>query len=268
MNTNNKKPYSQQKEARQQNISLLLRDLWRHAPLSKSMLAQRNGLTKATVSSICSDLAAQGLIRNAGQDRTRLGRPGDLIELNPLARCAIGVEISTNYVAAVLTDLNGQPLWQCSAPIDIGSPQEVVLAQAEGLISEAIDQARARAIPLLGIGVGVPGVVNHRVNAPTLGWKEVPLKQILEQRFSVPVIVDNKARAAAMVEALHGSARDATSFVYVSVGTATSADWKQVLAAGTGQDFIRLKVDGGANYVNFYATTDAEGNIALQPSVV
>jgi predicted NBD/HSP70 family sugar kinase len=215
----NKKPYSQQKEARQQNMSLLLRDLWRHAPLSKSMLAQRNGLTKATVSSICRDLATQGLICNVGQHRIGLGRPGDLIELNPSARCAIGVEISTNYVAAVLTDLNGQPLWQRSAPIDIGSAQEVVLAQAEGLISEAIDQAHTRAIPLLGIGVGVPGVVNHRVNAPALGWKEVPLKQIWEQRFSVPVIVDNKARAAAMVEALHGSARDATSFVYVSIGT-------------------------------------------------
>jgi len=53
-----KSPYSQQKEARQQNTSVLLRDLWRHAPLSMAMLAQRNGLTKATVSSICSDLTA------------------------------------------------------------------------------------------------------------------------------------------------------------------------------------------------------------------
>ena len=215
----NKKPYSQQKEARQQNMSSLLRDLWHHSPLSKAMLAQRNGLTKGTVSSLCKDLAAQGLICNIGQDRSRLGRPGDLITLNPSARCAIGVEISTNYVAAVLTDLCGQPLWQSSAPIDIGSVQEVILTQAEGLIVEAIDQVRVHAIPLLGIGVGVPGVVNHRVNAPALGWKEVHLKQIWEQRFSLPVTVDNKARAAAMVEALHGSARDATSFVYVSIGT-------------------------------------------------
>jgi predicted NBD/HSP70 family sugar kinase len=215
----NKKPYSQQKEARQQNKSLLLRDLWRHGPLSKAMLAQRNGLTKATVSSICSDLSAQGLIRNAGQYRTGLGRPGDLIELNAAARCAIGVEISTNYAAAALTDLWGEMLWQRSAPIDIGTAQEVALAQAEGLIGEAINQARARAIPLLGIGVSVPGVVNHHVYAPALGWKEVPLKQIWQQRFTLPVIVDNKARAVAMVEALHGSARNATSFVYVSVGT-------------------------------------------------
>jgi len=214
-----KKPYSQQKEARQQNASLLLRDLWRHSPLSKSMLAQRNGLTKGTVSSICHDLAAQGLICDAGQDRSGLGRPGDLIELNSSARCAIGVEISTNYLSAVLTDLCGQPLWQQSVPIKIGSPQKVVLDQVEDLISKAIKQAGTRTTPLLGIGVGVPGVVNHHINAPALGWKEVPLKQILEERFKLPVIVDNKARAAAMVEALHGNARDATSFIYVSLGT-------------------------------------------------
>jgi len=214
-----KVPYSQQKEARQQNASALLRDLWCHSPLSKAMLAQRNGLTKATVSSICHDLADLGLIRKAGQDHTGRGRPGNLIELNPSARCAIGVEISTNYSAAVLTDLCGQPLWQSSSLTAVGSNQETVLAQAEALIAEAIEQSRTLAVPLLGIGVGVPGVVNGFVNAPALGWKEVNLKQIWEQRFSVPVVVENKARAAAMAEALRGCAQRVASFVYVSVGT-------------------------------------------------
>jgi N-acetylglucosamine repressor len=214
-----KVPYSQQKEARQQNTSALLRDLWVHSPLSKAMLAQRNGLTKATVSSICSDLAALGLIRKAGQDRTGLGRPGNLIELNPSARCAIGVEISTNYSAVVLTDLCGQALWQSSALTAVGSNRETTLAKAEALIAEAIEQAREHAAPLLGIGVAVPGVVNGLVKAPALGWKEVDLRQIWEQRFYLPVVVENKARAAAMAEALRGCAQGVASFVYVSVGT-------------------------------------------------
>ncbi len=132
-----KEPYSQQKEARQQNTSVLLRDLWRHAPLSKAMLAQRNGLTKATVSAICGDLATLDLIREAGQDRTGLGRPGNLLELNPLARCAIGVEISTNYAAVVLTDLCGEPLWQNASLTPVGSSQQAVLAQAEALIARS-----------------------------------------------------------------------------------------------------------------------------------
>lgn len=215
----NKKPYSQQKEYRQQNMSLLLRDLWRHGPLSKAMLAQRNGLTKATVTNISREMTALGLIRDAGQARTGLGRPSDLVELNPSARYSIGVEISTNYVAALLADLCGRPLWQRSIPFSIGSAQEVILTLIKSLISEAIDRARGSSIPLLGIGVGVPGVVNQNVSSPALGWKEAPLRQILEQTFAMPVIVDNKARAAAMAEALHGSARDASSFVYLSVGT-------------------------------------------------
>lgn len=214
-----KKPYSQQKEARQQNTSIILRDLWRHAPLSKAMLAQRNGLTKATVSSICKNLTDLGLISYIGQDHTGMGRPGELIELSSTSRCSIGVEISTNYTAVVLANLCGGAMWKRSTPIDIGSPQKAVIAQAEELLSEAIRQAHEQAIPLLGIGVGVPGMVNQHVTSPSLGWKEVHLKQMWEGRFLLPVIVENKARAAAMAEALHGNAQDAANFIYISIGT-------------------------------------------------
>lgn len=218
-----KKPYWHQKDARQQNASAVLRDLWCNAPLSKAMLAQRNGLTKATVSAICSDLVTLGLIRDSGQDRTGLGRPGNLLELNPTARCAIGVEVSTNYSAVVLADLCGQALWQRSVLIPVGSNQETILGQTETLIVEAIDQAGARDVPILGIGVGVPGIVDPApkslVSAPALGWKEVSLKQSWEARFSLPVIIENKARAAAMAEAINGSAQDVSSFVYVNIGT-------------------------------------------------
>jgi N-acetylglucosamine repressor len=220
-----KMPYSQQKEARQQNTSVLLRDLWRYAPLSRAVLAERNGLTKTTVSAICRDLIALGLISPAGKDRGGLGRPAQLLELDPEARCAIGAEISTDYSAVVITDLCGQALWQRAIPTAVGSSQEVVLAQAEALVAEAVAQAREHAAlgPLLGIGVGVPGAVDpgeeSLVTAPALGWKEVFLKQRLETRFALPVIVDNRARAAAMAEALHGSAQGVSSFVYVSLGT-------------------------------------------------
>ncbi|HSN78608.1 MAG TPA: ROK family transcriptional regulator [Anaerolineae bacterium] len=218
-----KMPYAHQKDARQQNASALLRDLWYNAPLSKAMLAQRNDLTKATVSAICGNLLTLGLIQDNGQDRTGLGRPGNLLELNSSARCAIGVEVSTNYSAVVLTNFCNQALWQRAALIAVGSSQEAFLAHTEAMIAEAIDQARARDIPLLGIGVGVPGIVDPGpaglVSAPALGWKEVPLKQIWEECYSLPVIVENRARAAAMAEAISGSAQGAASFVYVSIGT-------------------------------------------------
>jgi predicted ArsR family transcriptional regulator len=129
-----KAPYRQQRDSRQRNASLLLLDLWRNAPLSMSMLAQRNNLTKATVSAICSQLAALNLIHEVGRDRNGVGRPGNLLELNRQARGAIGLEVSTNYVAVLLTDCCGQALWRQIAALPSRSQQEVVLGQAGELL--------------------------------------------------------------------------------------------------------------------------------------
>ncbi len=218
-----KTPYAQQHDARQQNVSALLRDLWYNAPLAKAALAHRNGLTKATVSAICSDLAALNLIRDVGQDKTGIGRPGNLLELNPAARGAVGIEISTNYVAGLLMDFHGQALWVHAVPTAPGSTQRAVLSLGEALILDAVAQARDRDLPLLGIGVALPGSVDPAqatvVNSPALGWRGLALQELWAERFSLPVVVENKARAAAMAESLHGAARGVRNFLYVSIGT-------------------------------------------------
>lgn len=216
-------PYALQRNARQQNASALLYDLWRHGPLSRAMLAKRNDLTKATISAICDELAALNVIREAGQERDRIGRPGNLLEINPKARGVIGLEISTNYVAVLLADFRGGPVWRNIAAIPIGAPQDVILARGQMLVRAAIERARQDALPLLGIGVAVPGTVDTGrgvvTQAPALSWKDLALKALWEAHFGLPVIVENKARAAAIAEMLHGAARDVQNFVYVSIGT-------------------------------------------------
>ncbi len=218
-----KTPYAQQRSARQQNTSALLFDLWRHAPLSRAALAKRNKLTKGTVTAISDELAAQNLIREVGQDRNGMGRPASLLELNPQARGAVGLEISTNYVAVLLTDFRGQALWEQTAVVTVGSRPEVVLGQAEALLVAATEQARQRALPLLGIGAAVPGVVDIErgivIRVPALGWRDLALKPLWEARFGLPVIIENKARAAVIAEQLHGAAQGIQNFVYVSLGT-------------------------------------------------
>ena len=132
-----KTPYAQQRNSRQHNTSALLMDLWLNAPLSRAMLAQRNGLTKATVSAICDELAALNVICDAGQDRTSIGRPGSLLELNALGRGTVGLEISTNYIAVILADLRGETLWRQIIPSTANAKQETVLSKAEALLASA-----------------------------------------------------------------------------------------------------------------------------------
>jgi predicted NBD/HSP70 family sugar kinase len=221
------RPYAQQRDARQQNASALLRDLWYSPRLSKAALAQRNNLTKATVSVICNDLAALNLIREVGQDKSGVGRPGNLLELNPAARAAIGVEISTNYVEALLVDFAGKPLWKHTLPVAPRSSQAAILSLGEALIIDATAQAKERELPLLGVGVSVPGAVDldqcRVIDSPALGWRDVDLRDQWEERFRLPVRVDNRARAAALAESLGGAAKDVNNFLYVSIGTDVGA---------------------------------------------
>ncbi len=246
-----KTPYAQQRNARQQNTSALLFDLWRNAPLSRAMLAQRNGLTKATVSAICDDLAALNLIREVGQDRDKIGRPGNLLELNRQARGAIGLEISTNYIAILLIDLCGQPVWRDTVDIARPPKQDAILAQAEALLAAAIKQAQQHNLPLLGIGVAVPGAVDTGRGVVThvsaLGWQDLALQSLWEARYGLPVIVENKARAAAIAELLHGTAQAVQNFVYVSIGTdvGSSVDVAVVINGIPYRGVHGLAVDAG-----------------------
>ena len=217
------RPYAQQRDARQQNASALLRDLWHNPRLSKASLANRNHLTKATVSAICTDLTGLNLITEVGQDKTGIGRPGNLLELNAGARGAIGVEISTNYAAALLLDFAGKPVWRHALPVAAKSSQAAILSLGEALIIDAMAQAGERNLPLLGVGVSLPGAVDvdqsQVIDSPALGWRNFGLRELWEGRFKLPVRLENKARAAALAESLLGSAQGVANFVYVSIGT-------------------------------------------------
>ena len=187
------------------------------------MVAKRNKLTKTTVSVICDELAALNLVREVGQHRNGIGRPASLLELNPQARGAIGLEISTNYVAVLLSDFRGQVVWRENAVTPEAAQQAAILGQAEALLAAAIEQARQHALPLHGIGAAVPGVVDNErgivIRVPALGWRDVALKPLWEARFGLRVIIENKARAAAFAEQLHGVAQGIKNFVYVGIGT-------------------------------------------------
>ncbi len=74
------------------------------------------------------------------------------------------------------------------------------------------------------IGVGVPGVVDADKgviydiqNIPA--WKEVPLQKILEEKYSIPVRLNNDANCFALGEKYFGAGKDYANFVGLSIGT-------------------------------------------------
>jgi predicted NBD/HSP70 family sugar kinase len=208
--------------ARGHNRSLVLQTLYRAGQQSRADISRFTGLTRVTISDLVAELIAEGLIVETGQrEDARPGKPATLLDLNRSAFQIIGIDLSGHAVfrGAVL-DLDGRLLERVELPLgtETGADAvETVITLAETLISAAT-------LPILGIGVGSPGVVDLAgvvLTAPNLHWTAVPLQQILGDRLLLPVLVANDANAAALAEYSFG---DATSdMMLVKVGQGVGA---------------------------------------------
>jgi glucokinase len=143
-------------------------------------------------------------------------------------RFVAGVDIGGTNLRVALADTAGKILgkWTASTPADKG-PEAVVNLICEGLDRLLHDQRSSRD-HLLAIAAGAPGVtdVDRGVVIATsylLGWREVPLRDLLEAAFGVAVVVDNDVNMAAFGEACAGIAQGVNNFVFLAVGTGVGA---------------------------------------------
>ncbi|MGV8876380.1 MAG: ROK family protein [Rhodoglobus sp.] len=205
--------------ARGHNRSLVLQTLYRSGVQSRADIARETGLTRVTISDLVASLIEEGLIIEMGQrEDSRPGKPATLIDLNRSAFHIIGLDLSeySTFRGAVL-DLDGQILHRAELPLADRTGQSataLVIALAETLIASTT-------LPLLGLGVGSPGVVDLAgvvLSAPNLGWVNEPLQRTLADRFGIPVIVSNDANVAMLAEHSFGLAANDMMLVAISHG--------------------------------------------------
>ena len=212
---------------RKKNRSIILDTLRTRHTLSRAGLAAETGLNPSTVSSIINELLDDNLVRETDLVQPITGRPGRLIELNPVGGCAVGVEINVDYLSIILTDFTANILWRERVCSDPQESQECILRQVEALIERALVQGAERGLRHLGIGIGVPGLVDLRQGklriAPNLGWYDVPILEILSRRFDLPVYLENEANAAALGEYYFGNAFEVKNLIYLSAGVGLGA---------------------------------------------
>lgn len=202
------------------NKSLVLDKIKNCSPISRAAVASQTGLNKGTVSSLVSELLEDHLIYESGPGVSSGGRRPVILLFNEKAGYTVGIDIGVNYLLGVLTDLNGQVCNEQSISFKNLSYDEI-----EGKLFDTIDALIASAPPsphgIVGIGIGVPGVVDTNgevLLAPNLNWKNLNLKEIIFNRYKVPVIIENEANAGAYGEKKFGAGKECEHIIYVSAG--------------------------------------------------
>lgn len=209
-----------QRVVKQENKSLVLETIIEHSPISRADIANTTGLNKGTVSSLVKELLDEQLIKESGPGISSGGRRPVMLLFNQLAGYSIGIDLGVNYILGILTDLKGNIHLEKQIKIDNLNYDET-LEQLYKIIDGLISSVPKSPFGVVGIGVGVPGIVNNRQEillAPNLGWKNVDLKSELQKKYKVPVAIENEANAGAYGEKQFGVGNDADNLIYVSVG--------------------------------------------------
>ncbi|WP_199740260.1 ROK family transcriptional regulator [Saccharopolyspora rhizosphaerae] len=213
-----------QTAVRRTNLARVLEEVRRGEVVSRADIAGRTTLTKATVSSLASELLDRGLIRETGLRRDgAVGRPGRSLELDGGGITALGLEINSQYLAARGTDLAGRVIVERRLSFDaMRSHPETTLDRLAGLAREAVTELSGTGSSFLaGIAVAVPGLVDAETGcvryAPNLEWRSVPIAEALRARLGsdAPIVVDNEANLSALAE-LHAMSQPAADLVYLT----------------------------------------------------
>jgi predicted NBD/HSP70 family sugar kinase/biotin operon repressor len=194
----------------------VLAALGQGGPLSRAELARRLELSPATVTQVTRRLIADGMLEELERVPSRGGRPAQLLGIAGDAGRAIGVKIFADNAVAVDVRLDGELLEERQIPIDAAAPHclDTVAALLSALTS--------RGPRLLGVGIGVPGVVDSPgsgvVEAPALGWTGRAVGAYLRTLLELPVLVDNDVNTLAVAERLYGRGRAYRDFLVVTIG--------------------------------------------------
>lgn len=186
-------------DGRRWNLLTALQTIASRGPTSRAEIARATGLTRATVSSLVTELIGDGLVRELGPaEAESAGKPPTLLAINDGGREIVTIDLSHQPFIGAVMDLTGRILHRASAPRTAVGDDAVEVAVS--LIAESLSHATA---PVLGIGVGTPGMIDSSGSireASHLDWHDLPLRDLLIERFDLPVAVGNDAHVSALAE--------------------------------------------------------------------
>ncbi|MGA8482304.1 MAG: ROK family transcriptional regulator [Chthoniobacterales bacterium] len=227
------------RDINQSRALLLLKE---HRTLSRAAFARALNLTRATVTSVASELLEQGLIVETGEIFVTegTGRPGQGLKLNPEGAFFLGVAIEVERLSVVVVNLHGQIVSQQKVALENSSDALAVIRAAAKIVREIATKRFKNSPRIRGAGFTIPGMLSQdgivRL-APLLKWKDVPFREELAKRITIPIFIENDANAAALAEVYFGSCAGERNLCLlmldIGVGAGTIVD-RRIFRGGQG----------------------------------
>ena len=183
-----------------------------------------SGLSAPTVTNVVKDLIAANLIEPLGEGASSGGRPPDMIRFRAERGCILAVQITSDGLGFLLTDLNGRELERHNhSLLGHATTPSAVCALLLTELRRILRKHKKRVEELLALVVGVPAITNVAsgvvFSISTLeGWRAVPLRAMLSEVLDCLVLIENDTNLAALGERYQGAAQNEENFALISIG--------------------------------------------------
>lgn len=223
------------------NQQRILHLIFTEGPISRVELAEKSGLTQQTVTNIVNRLLREDVVIEGEPAESPIGRKRVPLTINASSLYAIGIEVSSKYIRGALHNFQYHRLGKVERRVQKLEDG----AQALGIIQSVIDELIGL-VPapdrLKGIGFSIHGLVDSRrgilLRPPGLGWVPLALREPLQERYGVPVFVENDVNLLSLYENMNGCLSHSTNNITLKfdwgLGGAIMADKRLV----TGSSFV------------------------------
>jgi len=211
------------------NRSLVLQAIRAYGPIARIELTELTSLTPTTITRLVDEFIKRGLVKEIGNVKGEIGRSRILLSINNEAYYVLGIDLARTSISCGVVDLSGNLLVTKRVSSDLTQHFPITLNTLKqtlySLLEEINSQIKEK---IIAIGIGSPGPLSSSkgiiISPPNFsGWKDIPLKEIIEEEFNIPTFIENDAKACALGEKWFGCCRDIDNFVYLAVGTGVGA---------------------------------------------
>jgi N-acetylglucosamine repressor len=265
---------------------MILETVRRRAPIARADISRLINLNIVTVTSYVDQFLKKGILQEVGVDISTGGRKPTLVDLNGTIAFTIGVGLNAVSMIAVLCNLKGKCIYkvQSDRPIEAG---EQLVDDMLNLVDRLVKESNVDLTKVHGVGIGFPGIVNRAANTvrwPSgLGGKDLSvsasLNERFQQRFGLPVILDNDANTAVFSEQWNSADLDVENAIYLYSGAGCGLMFRGHIYRGQSgsagewlfgheehaEEWVKASLESGGWYLDLGITHRAKEEIQNHP---
>src|SRR6185437_1892490 len=217
------------RDLRRENRAAVLWSLYLGQPRTRHELSAATALSAASVTNVVRELIDEGIVIELGLEESDGGRPRAMLGMNPGYGYVIGVDVGETRTRVELFDLTMAERARAEYSLDRAAEHDVdvVVRQIATGVNAVIADSGVDPGAVLGVGIGVPGIIERGdevlVHGQTYGWDAVPLERLLRAHTDLPLLFDNGAKTTGQAELWFGAGRGSRDAVVVLVGSGVGA---------------------------------------------